>query len=273
MGLMAVTQVQIRTGPAASRRAGAAGGRTERRDRWWLAPLGTALFLGVLTGYAAWAALQTQDFAVGSYVSPLYSPCLAADCGQHATWVLVGSWWRWSPALLVIAVPIGVRASCYYYRKLYYRSFWLSPPACGVGEPHGAQSGESRFPLVLQNAHRYLWGLSLLVALMLSADAVNAFRQPGGIGVGVGTLLIAVNGLAFWGYLLSCHGCRHLVGGGRRRLSTAPLRRRLWSVVSRLNGRHGLFALVSLPLVMATDLYVRLVASGIVADPHVTLSG
>jgi hypothetical protein len=43
--------------------------------------------------------------------------------------------------------------------------------------------------------------------------------------------------------------------------------------VTRLNGHHGLFALVSLPLVMATDIYVRLVASGMVADPHVTLWG
>jgi hypothetical protein len=89
----------------------------------------------------------------------------------------------------------------------------------------------------------------------------------------VGTLLIVVNGLAFWAYLLSCHACRHLVGGGARRLSARPLCRRLWSAVSRLNGHHGLFALISLPLVMATDIYVRLVASGMVADPHVTLWG
>ena len=44
--------------------------------------------------------------------------------------------------------------TCYYYRKAYYRAFWLSPPACGVAEPHGAYSGETRFPLILQNVHR-----------------------------------------------------------------------------------------------------------------------
>jgi hypothetical protein len=43
--------------------------------------------------------------------------------------------------------------------------------------------------------------------------------------------------------------------------------------VSRLNAQHGLFALISLPLVMLTDAYVRLVASGVIADPHVTLWG
>jgi hypothetical protein len=266
----AITQVQIRAG---GRTAGRRGGRTERRDRWWLSPLGTAVFLGGLSAYALWAGLQTSDFAVGSYVSPLFSPCVAADCGTHATFDLVGGWWRWSPALLVIAVPIGVRATCYYYRKLYYRSFWLSPPACAVGEPRRTQSGESRFPLVWQNAHRYLWALGVVVAVMLSADAVEAFRQPGGIGVGVGTVLIVANGLAFWGYLLGCHACRHLVGGGSRSLAARPLRRRLWARVSRLNARHGLFALISLPLVMVTDGYVRLVASGVIADPHVTWFG
>ncbi len=105
-----------------------------------------------------------------------------------------------------MAVPIGVRATCYYYRKLYYRSFWLSPPACAVSEPHARYSGESRFPLVLQNVHRYFWAFSVLVAVMLTVDAVNAFRQPGGIGIGVGTFLISLNGAAFWAYILSCHG-------------------------------------------------------------------
>ena len=36
---------------------------------------------------------------------------------------------------------MAFRATCYYYRKAYYRSFWLSPPACAVAEPHGSYSG------------------------------------------------------------------------------------------------------------------------------------
>ena len=43
------------------------------------------------------------------------------------------------------------RVTCYYYRKAYYRSFWFSPPACAVAEPHKAYSGETRFPLIFQN--------------------------------------------------------------------------------------------------------------------------
>jgi hypothetical protein len=265
--------VQILPARARSGRPPGRRPATLRPDRWWLRPLGTAAFLGTLTAYALWAGLQTTHFAAGSYLSPLYSPCVAADCGARATVTLAGSWWRWSPALLVMAVPIGVRATCYYYRKLYYRSFWLSPPACAVAEPHARTSGESRFPLVLQNVHRYLWGASLLVAAFLTADAVNAFRQPGGIGIGLGTVLIAANGIAFWAYLLSCHACRHVCGGGLRTLAGHPVRRRLWAAATSLNGHHGGLALISLPLVMVTDAYVRLLAAGALADPHVTVLG
>lgn len=244
---------------------------TGRIDRWWLSPLGTGAFLGSLTGYAIWAGFQTGHFAVGGYISPLYSPCIAADCGSHATVVLIGNWWRFSPALLVMAIPIGVRATCYYYRKVYYRSFWLSPPACAVAEPRQRYSGESRFPLLLQNLHRYFWVASVLVAAMLTADSVRAFGQPGGTGFGVGTLLITLTAAAFWGYLLSCHAFRHLVGGGLMSFSAHPIRHLGWRFASFLNTRHGLFAWISLPLVMVTDAYVRLLSVGAFADPHVLL--
>jgi hypothetical protein len=268
-----VAATAVRIGPAPIIRGSTGRFATLRRDRWWIKPLASAVFLGILTAYAIWAGFQTAHFAYRTYISPLYSPCVAADCGRDANVVLIGSWWRWSPALLVMAAPIGVRATCYYYRKLYYRSFWLSPAACTVADAHRTYSGESRLPLVLQNVHRYFWALSVLVAIMLTYDSINAFRQPGGIGVGVGTALIAVNALAFWLYVLSCHACRHLCGGGLRSLSQKPLRRRLWSIVSRSNGRHGLFALISLPLVMMTDGYIRLVSAGFISDPHLTFFG
>jgi hypothetical protein len=111
--------------------------------------------------------------------------------------------------------------------------------------------------------------LSILVAVMLTADSVMAFRQSGGIGLGLGTALITCNAIAFWAYVLSCHAFRHLAGGGRRSFSGNRMRHRVWSVASALNRRHGYFALISLPLVVITDGYVRLVASGCIADPHV----
>jgi hypothetical protein len=56
-----------------------------------------------------------------------------------------------SPALIILIFPLGFRMTCYYYRKAYYRSFWMSPPACAVAEPHKTYTGETRAPLILQN--------------------------------------------------------------------------------------------------------------------------
>ncbi len=90
------------------------------------------------------------------------------------------SWWRLSPALIILIFPLGFRMTCYYYRKAYYRAFWLSPPACAVAEPHTAYSGETRLPLILQNVHRYFWYAAVVVGLILSYDAVLAFRNERG---------------------------------------------------------------------------------------------
>ncbi len=78
--------------------------------------------------------------------------------GHHATRHLdlrIG--WALSPALMILIFPLGFRMTCYYYRKAYYRAFWLSPPACAVAEPHEKYTGETRFPLIMQNIHRYFF--------------------------------------------------------------------------------------------------------------------
>jgi len=65
---------------------------------------------------------------------------------------------RFPPALLILVFPLGFRVTCYYYRKAYYRAFFLDPPACAVGEPGKRRyRGETRFPFILQNLHRYFY--------------------------------------------------------------------------------------------------------------------
>jgi hypothetical protein len=59
---------------------------------------------------------------------------------------IFGTWWGISPAILILIFPLGFRMTCYYYRKAYYRSFWLSPPACAVAEPHKRYSGRDPLP-------------------------------------------------------------------------------------------------------------------------------
>ncbi len=241
------------------------GVRTLRRDRWWVSPAITVAVLVTLIAYLTWAAFVDRNYYVEPYISPLYSPCITAGCktgGSH----LLGDWWRLSPALLILIVPLGFRTTCYYYRKAYYRAFWLSPPACAVSEPHRRYTGETRFPLVLQNIHRYFFYAGLLLNVILTYDAFAALRFNGSWGFGLGTLVLFVNAALLWLYSLSCHSCRHVVGGRLKHFSKHPIRYRAWTVVSRLNARHMQLAWASLVFVALTDLYVRLVAAGTISD-------
>ena len=254
----------VRGGPKAA---------TLRRDRWWVAPVLTVSALLAFVGYSTWAAFQNRDYYVGAamhrdYLSPFYSPCITANC-QVKFGPVIGSWWQISPAILILIFPLGFRLTCYYYRRSYYRSFLWAPPACAVADARPRYSGESRFPLIFQNIHRYFFYFGVIFNVILTYDAVEAFRFPGdgGIGVGVGTLIFVVNAVLLWLYSLSCHSCRHLCGGQVNSFSSHPIRYAIWKRLTPLNRRHMLFAWMSLFWVAFTDVYVRLVASGAIHDP------
>lgn len=239
--------------------------RTLRQDLWWLEPLLVVVGLGSFGIYATWAAIQNAHYFVEPYLSPFYSPCLAANC-EHASLPLIGSWWNLSPAFLILWIPGGFRATCYYYRKAYYRSFFLSPPACAVRDAAQTYTGETRFPFLLQNLHRYFFWLSLLVLAFLWWDAILAFRFPDGFGMGVGTLVLCANAALLSLFSFSCNSCRHLCGGYLNSFHTAPGKYKSWKIVSRLNERHMEYAWISLIWVGLTDLYVRLLSMGVIHD-------
>ena len=250
--------------------------RTLRRDRWWRNPTATVVFLTVVVVYLTWATFQNANYYVGQgmhrdLISPLYSPCVVGSCVSGARSLFDLGWWQITPALIALAIPGGFRLTCYYYRKAYYRGFWQSPPACGVSDGHTRYTGETRFPLVLQNLHRYFFVLALIQNVILTIDAVVAFRLPGrgGYGLTIGTLVLVVNAVFLWLYSLSCHACRHLSGGHVNRFSKHPVRYRLWKFVTPLNARHMQIAWASLAVVALADLYVRLVASGAFHDPKI----
>jgi hypothetical protein len=252
--LAAVETVGERTAPAA-----------ERHDRWWIQPLEVVVVLTLFSIYALWAALQNGYYYVDPYLSPFYSPCLAQNC-LHATLPVIGGWWNVSPAFLVLGIPLGFRATCYYYRRSYYRAFFWSPPACAVPDARPRYRGETIFPYLIQNIHRYFFYLAVLLVVFLWWDALLSFRFPNGFGIGLGTIILVANVAFLSLYTFSCHSCRHLCGGYLDSFANQNFRHRLWGYLTRLNSRHGLYAWISLFSVVAADLYVRLLAMGVIHD-------
>ena len=248
-----------------------------RRDAWWALPATVVLVLGTFIVYSTWAAFQNAYYWAPPYLSPFYSPCLSKTC-LHVTFgyglpdvqlPIIGVL---SPAFLILWGPGLFRLTCYYYRKAYYRSFWLSPPACALPDAQKrGYSGETRFPLLLQNYHRYLWYVAVIFIILLTWDALLAFRfpSPGGgtqFGIGVGTLVMWVNVILLAGYTFSCHSCRHVVGGRLRHFSRHPVRYRMWTWVSKQNESHARYAWLSLFSVAIADFYVYLLATGTITD-------
>jgi hypothetical protein len=243
-------------------------GRTLRPDRWWVQPLITAVALLLFIVYATFRAFQNAYYFAEPYISPFYSPCLTTQCqGDTFPHLFTGPAWI-SPALYILIFPLSIRLTCYYYRKAYYRSFWLSPPACAVGEPHRRYSGETAFPLIFQNVHRYALYAALIINVILFYDAALAFRDETGAWghMGLGTLVLLVNAVLLALYSVSCHSCRHIVGGRLNHFSRHPLRYRAWTLVSKLNARHMQFAWASLFTVAFADFYVFLLATGTISD-------
>ena len=250
-------------------------GHTNRNDAWWVRPLIIFICLSAFVIYTTWAALQGEHYAFGSYLSPLYSPELFGD-SPHSWFGAKPGWWPdilpWSPALLVLWAPGLFRLTCYYYRGAYYKSFWADPPSCTVTEPRKKYRGENSFPLIIQNVHRYFLYIALFFLLFLSYDVWKAlwFTVPGtsekSFGVGVGTLVLAINAVLLGGYTFGCHSLRHMVGGFMDRLSGAPIRRKVYWCASCFNRRHMLWAWMSLFWVAFSDIYVRLCSMGVWRD-------
>jgi hypothetical protein len=239
-------------------------GATQRRDAWWLAPLATAAGLGLFIVYATFRAIYNAEYVVdrpdSAYIlSPFYSPLIVIP-GLPA-WI--------SPAFLILWAPGGFRVTCYYYRKAYYRAYFLDPPACAVGESRGhGYRGETRM-LLFQNLHRYFLYFALIFLVILAVDVVHACTWPAGtghtFGVSVATLVLLANVTLLGLYTFSCHSLRHLVGGNVDCFSCVAFgqaRYQAWKSASSLNQHHMLFAWLSLFMVGFADFYVWMVASG-----------
>ena len=248
--------------------------RTLRKDPWRRKPAIVA------AGLTLWVAYAVRHVSLGRwywvpayhYLTPFYSPCISGSCAAGSA--SLGTWFGKVPpivpyALVSLPLVLGFRLSCYYYRGAYYRAFWRAPAACAVREPHAAYSGETRVPLILNNLHRYFFYAAVLISVLNTYDVIDAFHgKTGGVGFGLGTLIMLVNVVLLWAYTISCHSCRHITGGRLKHFSKHPVRYKAWTLVSKLNTKHMQLAWISLGFVLCTDLYIRLVASGVFADPR-----
>jgi hypothetical protein len=257
---------------------------TYRTDRWWFEPLWTGVGFLIFVLYANWAAFQGDHYFYGGYLSPFYSPVLFTDLARagaapidHAVF---GEWPAWlqniwpsflpsSPAWLILAGPLSFRLTCYYYRKFYYRSYFLTPPACAVGaRPQKNYRGETLL-FLFQNLHRYALYIAIVYIAVLSYDAWLAFWRDGRFGIGVGTIVLLLNPILLGLYTFGCHSFRHLIGGQLNCFTcdgAARTRHGAWTRVSWLNQRHMLFAWISMVWVGLCDLYVRMVSMGVIHD-------
>jgi len=248
-------------------------GRTSRTDRWWVSPLLVAVGLTIFGIYSIVAIAQGSRYLYtdggARYLSPFYSPDVKSYLGINPPF---------SFAFLVVWAPLGLRVTCYYYRKAYYKSFFLAPPACAVGGPARRRyTGEVSFPYVLQNVHRYFFYLATIVLGFLWYDAVRAFFFTGDdgslhFGVGLGSLVLLVNVVLLSAFTFGCNSLRHLVGGKLDCFTcTAAARTRhgAWRGINRLNVRHMPLAWISLATVGLADLYIRLAAAGVFHDPRI----
>jgi hypothetical protein len=250
-------------------------GQTMRPDAWWVQPVLVFAGLTAFIVYSTWAAFQGEHYFWGPYLSPFYSPEIYGSSPHSLLGPRPARWPGWlpfSPALLVLWAPGLFRLTCYYYRGAYYKAFWADPPSCAVGEPRRGYLGENSFPLIVQNIHRYFLYFAIALLCFLAYDVWRAmwFVDPvtglERFGIGVGTVVLALNVVLLSGYALGCHSLRHLVGGFLDQPSRVPLCQKTYHCVSCLNRRHMLWAWMSLFSVLFADLYVRLCSMGVWRD-------
>jgi len=159
-------------------------------------------------------------------------------------------------------VAPGITSS-QFYNGVYLK--WRLPPALLRGVVDN-RTGETRFPLIIQNTHRYFFYIAAVISVINTYDAILAFRSPTGFGFGLGNIVLLVNVVMLWVYTLSCHSCRHVAGGRLKHFSKHPVRYWMWTQISKLNTRHKLYAWITLGTLMFTDFYIMALAAGWFSD-------
>lgn len=236
----------------------------KRIDRWWLIPLLSGLVIVIFGIYTTLVLfLGGESYRYEHYLSPIFGVELPESFLNTINWPAT-----LSPALLIIWSPIGFRATCYYMRKVYYRSFFGNPPACavdGINIRRGKYKGETWLPFILNNFHRYFFYTAFILMIIHWYEFLYALQY----GVGMGNVILFLDTFFLTLYVTSCHAFRHLFGGGSNCYSCGTItsaQYQGWRVISFINERHGLWFWLSLGSVMLADFYIRLLNWEVLTD-------
>ncbi len=246
-------------------------GRTNRVDNWWSQPLAMGLALTLALLYTFWRLFLydtgiSYELDGSTVMSPIFSPnvlewkLFGLSEWNHPNWV--------NAAILVLWIPFGFRGTCYYMRRVYYRTFFASPTACWVDEPEINKKlgykGEKRV-FILNNLHRYFLYAAIIIIAIKWWDVTHTLTFEGGrYGFSVGTLVMAFEAFLLTMYVTSCHALRHLAGGMLDRWTTgiSRIRGKLFGRLSLTNRSHGFWFWTSLSFVFIGDLWVFAVNEG-----------
>ena len=260
-------------------------GRTNRIDKWWTQPLTMGIGLTAALVYTFWrlfiygtetstgASLISYELEGSKVMSPIFSPnvlewdLFGLSTWDHPEWV--------NAAILVLWIPFGFRGTCYYMRRVYYRTFFASPVACWVDEPDINKKlgykGEKRL-FIFNNLHRYFLYAAMIILVVKWWDVTHTMHFHSadyeGYGMSLGTLVMGIEAFLLTMYVTSCHALRHLAGGMLDRWTTgiSRIRGQLFGKISVFNRSHGFWFWTSLVFVFLGDLWVLAVAEGHLND-------
>lgn len=169
---------------------------------------------------------------------------------------------------LLLAVPVGLRATCYYFRGFYERRLFGHPRRCVAPEGERWRDRVLNHPWYLRSfyVHRYFFVLSaILMAPHLAASLETSVALWPELRLG--NLLQWLDFVFLSLYVFSCHSFRYLLGSGVacRSCMSAPREEGLRGQ-SRLNRLHGVFFWVSLGFLGLYAGFAWLHGLGLVTD-------
>ena len=235
-------------------------------DSWWIQPLIMATIL-ITFGIYTIVVLLIEHGLIGNYendfiyynengahyVSPVSSP------GPNVLPSGILSYWPLPATLLFIWAPLGFRGTCYYGRRVFYRSLLANPAGCAVEKPIKSYNGENGFPFIIMNSHRYFLYFAIILAIFHWYHAIESFIFGDSVGFGFGTFLLTIDAIFLTLYVSSCHSLRNLIGGNIDCIScTNYVKKKGNSWINYLNQHHGAYFWISLITVMIADFYVRI---------------